>query len=70
MGADEISVGHAQDQRTSWADQSLAIQMEDVRLGSILAVRTILTPEQFSKFVGLMRNLKRERNEGPSERGE
>ena len=50
--------------------KALQSQMEDVRLGSILAVRTILTPEQFSKFVGLMRNLKRERNEGPSERGE
>jgi Spy/CpxP family protein refolding chaperone len=29
-------------------------QMEDDKLSSILAVRTILTPEQFAKFVNLM----------------
>ena len=37
-------------------NQSKALQgqMEDEKLNSILAVRAILTPEQFSKFVNLM----------------
>jgi len=34
--------------------KSLQSQMEDNRLSSIVAVRAILTPEQFSKFVNLM----------------
>jgi Spy/CpxP family protein refolding chaperone len=34
--------------------KSLQSQMEDDKLSSILAVRAILTPEQFSKFVDLM----------------
>jgi len=34
--------------------KSLQDQMEDGKLSSILAVRAILTPEQFSKFVSLM----------------
>jgi Spy/CpxP family protein refolding chaperone len=36
----------------------LLSQMEDIKLSSILAVRAILTPEQFSKFVNLMRRHK------------
>jgi len=35
-------------------------QIEDNKLSSILAVRAILSPEQFSKFVGLMRKHKEE----------
>jgi RNA polymerase sigma-70 factor (ECF subfamily) len=38
----------------------LLSQMEDVKLSSILAVRSILTPEQFSKFVNLMSKHKQE----------
>ena len=34
--------------------KALQNQMEDGKLNSILAVRVILTPEQFSKFVNLM----------------
>ncbi len=34
--------------------KALQDQMEDNKLSSILAVRAILTPEQFSKFVALM----------------
>jgi protein CpxP len=34
--------------------KSMQSQLEDVRLSSILAVREILTPEQFLKFVNLM----------------
>ncbi len=34
--------------------KSLQSQMEDDKLSSILAVRSILTPEQYLKFVGLM----------------
>ena len=34
--------------------KSLQSRMEDNRLNSILAVRAILTPEQFSKFISLM----------------
>ncbi len=38
--------------------KSLQNQMEDNKLDSILAVRTILTPEQFLKFVNLMHRKK------------
>ena len=41
--------------------KSLQNQMEDGKLNSILAVRAILTPEQFSKFVNLMHKHKQER---------
>ena len=34
--------------------KSLEARMEDDRLNSVLAVRSILTPEQFLKFVNLM----------------
>lgn len=34
--------------------KSLQNQMEDQRLNSILAVRQILTTDQFTKFIGLM----------------
>jgi Spy/CpxP family protein refolding chaperone len=34
--------------------KALQSQMEDDKLSSILAVRAILTPEQYLKFVGLM----------------
>ena len=40
--------------------KSLQYQMEDDKLNSILAVRAILTPEQFSKFVNLMHKHKQE----------
>ena len=40
--------------------KSLQSQMEDDRLSSILAVRAILTPEQFLKFVNLMHQHKQE----------
>ena len=48
--------------------KTLQSQLEDNRLSSILAVRAILTPEQFSKFVNLMHKHEqehedRERNE-------
>ena len=38
-------------------------QMEDERLSSILVVRSILTPDQFSKFVNLLHKHKQEHNE-------
>ena len=34
--------------------KALLSQMEDIKLSSILTVRAILTPEQFSRFVNLM----------------
>lgn len=34
--------------------KALLSQMEDIKINSILSVRRILTPEQFSKFVVLM----------------
>ena len=40
--------------------KSLQSQMEDDRLSSIIAVRAILTPEQFFKFVTLMHQHKQE----------
>lgn len=40
--------------------KALQAQMEDVKLSSILAVRAILTPEQFSKFVNLMHRHKQD----------
>jgi len=43
--------------------KALLSQVEDAKLNSILAVRTILTPEQFSKFVDLMHKHKQEREE-------
>ncbi len=39
--------------------KSLQNQMEDDKLDSILAVRTILTPEQFLKFVNLVHKYKK-----------
>jgi Spy/CpxP family protein refolding chaperone len=38
--------------------KSLQSQMEDDKLNSILAIRAILTPEQFLKFVNLMHKYK------------
>jgi Spy/CpxP family protein refolding chaperone len=46
--------------------KSLQDQMEDEKLSSILAVRGILTPGQFSKFVNLMH--KKEHDEESAER--
>lgn len=43
--------------------KALLSQIEDDRLSSILAVRAILTPEQFSKFVDLMQKHKQDRAE-------
>lgn len=43
--------------------KSLQSKMEDDKLNSILAVRTILTPEQFSQFVKLMHKHKQEHKE-------
>ncbi len=43
--------------------KSLQDQMEDDKLSSILAVRAILTPEQFLKFVGLMHKHREEHEE-------
>ncbi len=43
--------------------KALLSQMEDDRLSSILTVRTILTPEQFTKFVNLMHKHKQEHKE-------
>jgi Spy/CpxP family protein refolding chaperone len=43
--------------------KSLQAQMEDVKLNSILAVRAILTPEQYSKFISLMQKHKQEHEE-------
>ena len=40
--------------------KALLSQMEDIKLSSILAVRTILTPDQFTKFVNLMHRHKQE----------
>jgi Spy/CpxP family protein refolding chaperone len=40
--------------------KALLSQMEDDRLNSVLAVRSILTPDQFSKFVSLMRKHRQE----------
>jgi Spy/CpxP family protein refolding chaperone len=40
--------------------KALMSQMEDERLNSILAVRQILTPDQFSRFVDLMAKHKQE----------
>jgi Spy/CpxP family protein refolding chaperone len=40
--------------------KSLQSQMEDVKLNSILAVRAILTPEQYLKFMSLMQKHKQE----------
>jgi Spy/CpxP family protein refolding chaperone len=46
--------------------KALESQMADDRLTSILVVRTILTPQQFSAFVGLMHQHKPE-HAGPPE---
>lgn len=43
--------------------KALQSQMEDNRLSSILAVRAILTPEQYLKFIGLMQKHKSGREE-------
>ena len=43
--------------------KALQAQMEDDRLSSILAVRTILTPEQFTKFINLMHQHKHEHDD-------
>jgi len=43
--------------------KALQSQMEDDKLSSILAVRSILTPEQFLKFVSLMHKHKQEHGE-------
>ena len=40
--------------------KALQSQMEDIKLSSILAVRAILTPEQFSKFANLMHKHKQD----------
>lgn len=40
--------------------KALQSQMEDIKLSSILTVRTILTPEQFSKFANLMHKHKQD----------
>ena len=40
--------------------KALLVQMEDDRLSSILAVRAILTPDQFLKFIDLMHKHKEE----------
>ena len=42
--------------------KALQAQMEDNRLSSILAVRSILTPEQFLKFVNLMHRHKQDQD--------
>ena len=47
--------------------KSLQSRMEDDRLSSILAVRAILTPEQFLKFVNLMHKHKEGHDEGHNE---
>jgi Spy/CpxP family protein refolding chaperone len=39
----------------------LLAQMEDSKLNSILAVRSILTPEQFTKFINLVHQHKQEK---------
>jgi Spy/CpxP family protein refolding chaperone len=43
--------------------KALLCQTEDDKLHSILAVRSILTPEQFTKFVELMHKRKQEHKE-------
>jgi periplasmic protein CpxP/Spy len=43
--------------------KDLQSQMEDIKLSSVLAVRAILTPEQFTKFVNLMHKHKQERDQ-------
>ena len=48
--------------------KSLQSQMEDNRLSSILAVRAILAPDQFSKFISLMH--KKEHDKESSEHQE
>ena len=54
--------------------KSLKFQAEDHRLDGILEVRTILTPEQFNKFMELKKNRKDHKKEGNwkkrSKRGE
>lgn len=50
--------------------KSLQNQMEDEKLGSILAVRAILTPEQFSKFINLIHQHKQEHDKETSEHQE
>jgi Spy/CpxP family protein refolding chaperone len=47
--------------------KSLQNQMEDEKLSSILAVRAILTPDQFSKFVNLMHRNKERHDEEAAE---
>jgi protein CpxP len=42
---------------------SLQAQMEDSKLFSILEVRSILTPEQFAKFIDLVNQYRQEREE-------
>jgi Spy/CpxP family protein refolding chaperone len=48
----------------------LQSQMEDDKLASILAVRSILTPEQFSKFISLMHKHKQNHEQAASDRQE
>jgi len=43
--------------------KALQSQMEDVKLNSILTVRSILTPDQFLKFINLMHKHKQEHEE-------
>jgi Spy/CpxP family protein refolding chaperone len=43
--------------------KALLSQTEDTKLSSMLAVRAILTPEQFTKFFNLMHRHKQEHNE-------
>jgi len=45
--------------------KALGSQMEDDRLNSVLAVRSILTPEQFSAFVAVMQKHKFEHGKSP-----
>lgn len=45
--------------------KALESQMADDRLNSVLAVRTILTPQQFSEFVTLMHKHKLEHAKSP-----
>lgn len=41
--------------------KALQVQILDERLSSILEVRKILTPEQFTKFIGFMKEARQER---------
>jgi len=41
----------------------LQSQMEDIKLNSILTVRSILMPDQFSKFISLMHKYKQEHDD-------